>query len=168
MNWILREDPGTPLWYSLPMEKCTPTRKHKFAFTICIYSRVSNHSRERLQSYRLEKLCEDNGYSYEWVSGRKPRLTKEEKTIKSKTDNFVPFLLFPGHPSVLEAIRQQHHCRICLQQIQPKSEVTDQFQETGTDHPQKPKTKIKRGMATEIRITVCEIFLRGWRSSQII
>ena len=36
------------------------------------------------------------------------------------------------------------------------------------DHVQKRKTKIKRGMAVEIRMTVCEIFLNGWRSSQII
>ena len=32
----------------------------------------------------------------------------------------------------------------------------------------KPKTKRKRGMAVEIRMTVCEIFLNGWRSSQVI
>ena len=29
----------------------------------------------------LGKHWEDHGYSYEWVSGQKPRLTKEEKTI---------------------------------------------------------------------------------------
>ena len=43
----------------------------------------------------LGQLCEDHGYSYEWVSGRKPRLTKEGKTITCKTDNFVP-LVVPG------------------------------------------------------------------------
>ena len=41
------------------------------------------------------KLCEDHGYSCEWVSGEKPRLTKDGKTIKCKTDNFVP-LVVPG------------------------------------------------------------------------
>ena len=35
----------------------------------------------------LGKLCEDHG--------QKPRFTKEEKTIKCKTDNFVP-LVVPG------------------------------------------------------------------------
>ena len=29
----------------------------------------------------LGKLCDDHGYSYEWVSGQKPRLTTEGKTI---------------------------------------------------------------------------------------
>ena len=27
------------------------------------------------------KLCEVDGYSYEWFNGQKPRMTKEEKTI---------------------------------------------------------------------------------------
>ena len=39
------------------------------------------------------KLCKDQGYSYEWVSGQEPRLTKEGKTIISKTDNFVPLVV---------------------------------------------------------------------------
>ena len=29
----------------------------------------------------LGKLCEDHGYSFEWVSGQNPRWTKEGKTI---------------------------------------------------------------------------------------
>ena len=43
----------------------------------------------------LGKLCEDHGYFYEWVSGQKPRLTKDGKTIICKTDNFVR-LVVPG------------------------------------------------------------------------
>ena len=43
----------------------------------------------------LGKLCEDHGYCYGWVSGQKPRLTKDGKTIICKTDNFVP-LVVPG------------------------------------------------------------------------
>ena len=50
---------------------------------------------ETLAVLSLQKLCEDHGYSYEWVSGQKPRLTKAGKTIVSKTDNFVP-LVVPG------------------------------------------------------------------------
>ena len=38
----------------------------------------------------LGKPCEDHGYSYEWVSGQKPRLTEEGKTITCKIDNHVP------------------------------------------------------------------------------
>ena len=50
---------------------------------------------EALALLSLAKLCEDHGYSYEWVSGQKPRLTKDGKTIICKTDNFVP-LVVPG------------------------------------------------------------------------
>ena len=41
----------------------------------------------------LGKLCEDHGYLYERVSGQKPRLTKEGKTIACKTENFVPLVV---------------------------------------------------------------------------
>ena len=50
---------------------------------------------ETLALLSLGKLCEDHGYSNEWVSVQKPRLTEEWKTIESKTDNFVP-LVVPG------------------------------------------------------------------------
>ena len=39
----------------------------------------------------LGKFCEDHGYSCEWVSGQKPRLTKDGKSII----NFVT-LVVPG------------------------------------------------------------------------
>ena len=44
----------------------------------------------------LGKLCEDHGYSHEWSSGQKPRLTKEGKTTVCKTDNFVPLVVLQG------------------------------------------------------------------------
>ena len=50
---------------------------------------------ETLAVLSLGKPCEDHGYSNEWVSGQKPRLTKEGKTTFCKTDNFVP-LVVPG------------------------------------------------------------------------
>ena len=42
----------------------------------------------------LGKLCEEHGYSHEWVSGQKPRLTKQGKNI-CKTDTFVRIVV-PG------------------------------------------------------------------------
>ena len=44
---------------------------------------------------KLLQSCKDHGYSYEWVSGQEPRLTKNGKGIICKTDNFVP-LVVPG------------------------------------------------------------------------
>ena len=44
----------------------------------------------------LGKLCEDHGFSYEWVSGQEPRLTNRgENFFFCKTDNFVP-VVDPG------------------------------------------------------------------------
>ena len=40
----------------------------------------------------LGKLCQDHEYSKECVSGQKPRLTEDGKTMKCKTDNFVPLV----------------------------------------------------------------------------
>ena len=44
---------------------------------------------ETLEVLPLVKLCEDHGYSYEWVSGQKARLTQNGKSIICKTDNVV-------------------------------------------------------------------------------
>ena len=43
---------------------------------------------ETLAVLSLGKLCEDHGYSCEWVSGQKPRLAKEEKPIICTTGQF--------------------------------------------------------------------------------
>ena len=43
----------------------------------------------------LGKLCKNHGYSYEWVSGQEPQLTKNDKNIICKTDHLVP-LVVPG------------------------------------------------------------------------
>ena len=43
----------------------------------------------------LGKLCKEHGYTYEWSSGREPRLTKNGKLTFCKTKNFVP-LVVPG------------------------------------------------------------------------
>ena len=43
----------------------------------------------------LGKLCEENGYSYEWFSGQKPRLTKNGQEFLCKAEKFVP-LVVPG------------------------------------------------------------------------
>ena len=103
----------------------------------------------------LGKLCEDHGYSYEWVNGQKPRWTKEGKTINCMQNGQLrTSCCSRDYPPVLGAYRRQHrHRRTCLQQVQPKSEVTNHLHESGADHPQKHKTKIKRGMTVEMRTT---------------
>ena len=43
----------------------------------------------------LGKLCDENGYSYEWINGQKPHLIKNGIRILCNTDNFVPIVV-PG------------------------------------------------------------------------
>ena len=43
----------------------------------------------------LGKLCDENGYSYEWINGQKPHLIKDGIRIISNTENFVPIVV-PG------------------------------------------------------------------------
>ena len=41
------------------------------------------------------KLCDEHGYSYEWINGQKPHLIKNGIRIQCNTQNFVPIVV-PG------------------------------------------------------------------------
>ena len=43
----------------------------------------------------LGKLCDENGYSYEWINGQKPHLVEDGIRIICNTENFVPIVV-PG------------------------------------------------------------------------
>ena len=43
----------------------------------------------------LGKLCDENGYSYEWINGQKPHLIEDGIQIICNTENFVPIVV-PG------------------------------------------------------------------------
>ena len=43
----------------------------------------------------LGKLCDENGYSYEWINGQKPHLNKNGIRIHCNTENSVPIVV-PG------------------------------------------------------------------------
>ena len=67
----------------------------------------------------LGKLCDENGYSYEWIKGQKPHLIKNGIRIQCNTENFVPIVVpglssrsFSGsHPSTSKThSRQERHC----------------------------------------------------------
>ena len=67
----------------------------------------------------LGKLCDENGYSYEWINGQKPHLIKNGIRIQCNTKNFVPIVV-PGlsassssefDPSTSRTLsRQESHC----------------------------------------------------------
>ena len=41
----------------------------------------------------LGKLCDENGYSYEWINGQKPHLIKDAIRTICNTENFVPIVV---------------------------------------------------------------------------
>ena len=41
----------------------------------------------------LEKLCEDHGYTYHWISGQKPHLIRNGKRIVCNKSNYVAFVV---------------------------------------------------------------------------
>ena len=47
----------------------------------------------------LGKLCDENGYSYEWINGQKPHLIKNGIRKMCNTENFVPIVV-PGLSSL--------------------------------------------------------------------
>ena len=67
----------------------------------------------------LGKLCDENGYSYEWINGQKPHLILNGVRIQCNTENFVPIVV-PGlssssssssHPptSMTPSRQESHH-----------------------------------------------------------
>ena len=67
----------------------------------------------------LGKLCDENGYSYEWINRQKPHLIKDGIRTQCNTENFVPIVV-PGlsassssgsDPSTSRTLsRQESHC----------------------------------------------------------
>ena len=65
----------------------------------------------------LGKLCDENGYSYEWINGQKPHPIKNGIRIPCNTENFVPIVV-PGLSSSSSGSsststtpsRQESHC----------------------------------------------------------
>ena len=60
----------------------------------------------------LGKLCDQNGYSNEWINGQKPHLIKNGIRIPCNTENFVPVVWFQAcqrvRPPVLISQLQGH------------------------------------------------------------
>ena len=76
----------------------------------------------------LGKLCDENGYSYEWISGQKPHLIKNGIRIICNTENFVPIVV-PGltsssstsSSSLRTPIKQESHSSSSSSSSSPSS-----------------------------------------------
>ena len=71
----------------------------------------------------LGKLCKEQGYTYEWPSGREPRLTQNEYQTFCKTVNFVSQVV-PGLSSSTTAsssISLPQDLNVCLDPANARS-----------------------------------------------
>ena len=76
----------------------------------------------------LGNLCDENGYSYEWIHGQKPHLVKYGIRIICNTENFVPIVV-PGLTSSSSAsssflrtpIKQESHSSSSSSSSSPSS-----------------------------------------------
>ena len=66
----------------------------------------------------IGKLCDEHGYSYEWISGQKPHLIKNGFRIQCNTENFVPTVVpglsssssdFPTSTSMTPSRQERNH-----------------------------------------------------------
>ena len=80
----------------------------------------------------LGKLCDENGYSYEWINGQKPHLIKNRIRIICNTENFVPIVV-PGltsssstsSSSLRTPIKQENHSSSSSSSSSPSSPTVD-------------------------------------------
>ena len=76
----------------------------------------------------LGKLCDENGYSYEWINGQKTHLIKNGIRIICNTENFVPIVV-PGlssssstsSSSLRTPIKQENHSSSSSSSSSPSS-----------------------------------------------
>ena len=79
MNWILCEDPGSPT-VALPATGEVHTNEEAQVYVRDLNLFVTVQLLQETPAVLSRgKLCEDHGYSYEWVSGQKPRLVDDRK-----------------------------------------------------------------------------------------
>ena len=67
----------------------------------------------------LGKLCDEHGYSYEWINGQKPHIIKNGIRIQCNTENFVPIVVpglsasssssFPSSTSMTPSRQESNH-----------------------------------------------------------
>ena len=105
----------------------------------------------------LGKLCEEHGYTYEWVSGQKKRLSKEGKRILCKTENFV-----------LDVLEFVVHIVPAASPSPARLRSNDTHEQRSGDRGDLPKIKNKLKMRTTIkqREIDCSTSQSGQRSSQ--
>ena len=144
VKWRLCKDPGAPtvvLTANWEVHTNKEAQVHVHDLNLFVLVQFLEETRS---FFSLGKLCEDHGYSHEWVSGQKPRLTKEVETIVGKTDHFVP-LVVPGTSSNSGSNSSSTSTLQDLSSASPAPERSDGLAPGDwCGSPQKPQTNIKK------------------------
>ena len=105
----------------------------------------------------LEKLCEDHGCTYHWISGQKPHLIRNGKRIDCNISDYVSFVVLglsaSSQPHLHPLLHHLHYMIPYLMstntpniKYQKEVEVrVKTFGETRCMNPQKLKTKMNMG-----------------------
>ena len=118
----------------------------------------------------LGKLCDENGYSYEWINGQKPHLIKNGIRIPCNTENFVPMGLSnssSGSSSTSKTpSRQESHSSSSSIQIREREDATNSdispvpvSNSVDDRSGQAEETTIERGNPCDLRSR------SGWKNS---
>ena len=75
------------------MEKCRRTKRLQCMSKNWIYFVTLKVIENTPAVLSLGLLCDENGYSYEWINGQKPHLIKNGIRIICNTENFVPIVV---------------------------------------------------------------------------
>ena len=73
--------------------KCKQARMQRRTSEIWIYSWTMHLLKDTPPVLSLGQLCEDGGYSYEWIGGQKPHLLKNDRRVQCNAENYVPIVV---------------------------------------------------------------------------
>ena len=122
----------------------------------------------------LWKLCDEHGYSCEWVSGQLPHLVKKRIRIRCNTENHVPLVV----PGLSTGYSSSTTCTSSTSSLQNSEKSTFlrsfivrvqavKHGETRCD-TEKPNTELNMRTPIKYGETRCAICWKGWKISQRI
>ena len=97
----------------------------------------------------LGKLCDENGYSYEWINAQKPHLIKTAIRIQCNTENFVPIVV----PGLSASSSSSSHSSTSMTPARQESHHSTSTSSSSTS----PTKNVSRDSETKARKDLCGI-----------
>ena len=131
-------------------KSCSPTIVITANGEVQTHEEATVYVKELDTALSLGKLCDENGYSYEWINGQKPHLIKNGIRIICNTENIVPIVVpglsssSSGSSSALRtSMKQESHCSTSSSASSSSptvSEIQTREREDGNDSDTSPVT----------------------------